>query len=139
MGPTHNQHWQASKRVDSVYVNWDKLQLELCMKIENLKEKALKLRAAIDALKAQDPAAAKLAVELEPLLVLAETGQIRTPMEWRDIPGCYLFTEEGLQQYAALEQAFAEFKIELTGGESPTLRRLKAQMEEKKNSGLKPD
>ena len=109
------------------------------MNIEKLKEKALKLRAAIDALKAQDPAAAKLAVELEPLLVLAETGQIRTPMEWRDIPGRYLFTEEGLQQYAALEQAFAEFKIELTGGESPTLRRLKAQMEEKKNSGLKPD
>jgi hypothetical protein len=109
------------------------------MKIEKLKEKALKLRAAIDALKAQDPAAAKLAVELEPLLVLAERDQIRTPMEWRDIPGRYLFTEEGLQQYAALEQAFAEFKIELTGGESPTLRRLKAQMEEKKNSSLKPD
>ena len=109
------------------------------MNIEKLKEKALKLRAAIDALKAQDPAAAKLAVELEPLLVLAETGQIRTPMEWRDIPGRYLFTEEGLQQYAALEQAFAEFKIELTGGESPTLRRLKEQMGEKKNSGLKPD
>lgn len=109
------------------------------MNIEKLKEKALKLRAAIDALKAQDPAAAKLAVELEPLLVLAETGQIRTPMEWRDIPGRYLFTEEGLQQYAALEHDFAEFKIELTGGESPTLRRLKEQMGEKKNSGLKPD
>ena len=109
------------------------------MNIEKLKEKALKLRAAIDALKAQDPAAAKLAVELEPLLVLAETGQIRTPMEWRDIPGRYLFTEEGLQQYAALEHAFAEFKIELTGGESPTRRRLKEQMGEKKNSGLKPD
>ena len=109
------------------------------MNIEKLKEKALKLRAAIDALKAQDPAAAKLAVELEPLLVLAETGQIRTPMEWRDIPGRYLFTEEGVQQYAALEHALAEFKIELTGGESPTLRRLKEQMGEKKNSGLKPD
>ncbi|MCX2899357.1 hypothetical protein [Pseudomonas mandelii] len=108
------------------------------MNIEKLKEKALKLRAAIDALKAQDPAAAKLAVELEPLLILAETGQIRTPMEWRDIPGRYLFTEEGLQQYAALEHAFAEFKIELTGGESPTLRRLKEQMGEK-NSSLKPD
>lgn len=109
------------------------------MNIELLKVKTLKLRAAIDALKANDPAAAKLAVELEPLLLLAEQGQIRTPMEWRDIPGRYLFTEEGLQQYAELEHAFAEFKIELTGGESPTLRRLKAQMEEKKNSGLKPD
>ena len=139
MEPTHNQRWQASKRVEIVYVNWDDTQLELCMKIENLKEKALKLRAAIDALKAKDSAAAKLAVELEPLLILAERGQIRAPMEWRDIPGRYLFTEEGLQQYADLEHAFAEFKIELTGGESPTLRRLKAQMEEKKNSGLEPD
>lgn len=107
--------------------------------VKLLKEKTQKLRAAIDALKAKDPAAAKLAVELEPLLILAERGQIRAPMEWRDIPGRYLFTEEGLQQYAELEHAFAEFKIELTGGESPTLRRLKAQMEEKKNSGLKPD
>lgn len=125
--------------MEIVYVNWDDTQLELCMKIENLKEKALKLRAAIDALKAKDPAAAKLAVELEPLLILAERGQIWASMEWRDIPGRYLFTEEGLQQYADLEHAFAEFKIELTGGESPTLRRLKAQMEEKKNSDWKPD
>ena len=56
-----------------------------------------------------------------------------------DIPGRYLFTEEGLQQYAALEHAFAEFKIELTGGESPTLRRLKEQMGEQKKSDLKSD
>jgi hypothetical protein len=108
------------------------------MDIEKLKEKTLKLRAAIDALKAKDPAAAKLDLELTPLMDLAERGQIRTPMEWRDIPGRYLFTEEGLQQYAELEHAFAEFKIELIGGESPTLRRLKAQMEEKKNSNPKP-
>lgn len=46
-------------------------------------------------------------------------------MEWREIPGRYLFAEEGLQQYAELEHAFAEFRIELTGGESPILRRLK--------------
>jgi hypothetical protein len=58
----------------------------------------------------------------------AERDQIRTPLEWRDIPGRFLFTEDGLQQYAELELAFAEFKIELTGGESPTLLRLKAQM-----------
>ena len=32
--------------------------------------------------------------------------------DWR-----YLFTEEGLQQYADLEHAFAEFRIELSGGE----------------------
>jgi hypothetical protein len=98
------------------------------MDIEKLKEKTLKLRSVIDALKAIDPAVAKLDQELAPLMDRAERGQIRTPMEWRDIPGRHLFTEDGLQQYAELELAFAEFKIELTGGESPTLLRLKAQM-----------
>lgn len=98
------------------------------MNSETLKQKSLKLRLIIDSLKAQDPAAMKLSVELEPLLKAADQERIRTPMEWRDIPGRYLFTEEGLQQYADLEHAFAEFRIELTGGESPTLRKLKARM-----------
>jgi hypothetical protein len=44
------------------------------MNIEKLKEKTLKLRAAFETLRALDPAAAKLAVELEPLLILAECG-----------------------------------------------------------------
>jgi len=98
------------------------------MDSEKLKEKTLKLRSAIDALKAKDPAVTQLDLELSPLMDRAERGQIRTPLEWRDIPGRYLFTEHGLQQYAELELAFAEFKIELTGGESPTLLRLKARM-----------
>lgn len=98
------------------------------MDIEKLKEKTLKLRSAIDELKAKDPAVTQLDLELSPLMDWAERGQIRTPLEWRDIPGRYLFTEDGLQQYAELELAFAEFKIELTGGETPTLLRLKAQM-----------
>ena len=98
------------------------------MNIEKLKEKTLKLRSAIDALKAKDPAVTQLDLELAPLMDRAERSQIRTPLEWRDIPGRYLFTEHGLQQFAELELAFAEFKIELTGGESPTLLRLKAQM-----------
>jgi len=98
------------------------------MNIEKLKEKTLKLRSAIDELKAKDPAVTQLDLELSPLMDRAERGQIRTPLEWRDIPGRYLLTEHGLQQYAELELAFAEFKIELTGGESPTLLRLKAQM-----------
>ena len=98
------------------------------MDIEKLKETALKLRSAIDALKAMDPAVTRLDQELAPLMDRADRGQIRTPLEWRDIPGRFLFTEEGLQQYAELELAFAEFKIELTGGESPTLLRLKVQI-----------
>ncbi|PZQ35055.1 MAG: hypothetical protein DI560_26965 [Pseudomonas putida] len=93
------------------------------MNTQSLKQKSLKLRLIIDSLKAQDPAALKLRVELEPLMTAADQELIRTPMEWRDIPGRYLFTEEGLRRYRELEHAFAEFRIELSGGESPTLRR----------------
>jgi len=66
------------------------------MNTETLKQKSLKLRLIIDSLKAQVPAAMKLSVELEPLLKAVDQERIRTPMEWRDIPGHYLFTEEGL-------------------------------------------
>lgn len=76
-----------------------------------------------------------MSVELTLLLNAAKQQRIRTPMEWRDIPGSYLFTEEGLQQYADLEHAFAEFRIELSGGESPTLHKLKARMGEKPSQG----
>lgn len=107
----------------------------LTINTEALKQKSLKLRLVIDSLKAQDLAAMKLSVQLEPLLKAADQERIRTPMEWRDIPGGYLFTEEGLQQYVALEHAFAEFRIELTGGESPSLRKLKARMREKPSQG----
>ncbi len=34
-----------------------------------------------------------------------------------------------------LEHAFAEFRIELSGGESPTLHKLKARMGEKPSQG----
>ncbi|MEG1039401.1 MAG: hypothetical protein RSE94_05715 [Pseudomonas sp.] len=101
------------------------------MNTDRLKLKSLALRAILDSLKLHIPAAMQLGVELEPLLDLAEQQMILRPMEWHDIPGRYLFTEEGLQQHAELEHAFAEFRIELTGGESPTLSRLKASMGEK--------
>ncbi|MGE7989481.1 hypothetical protein ACQKPE_00205 [Pseudomonas sp. NPDC089554] len=104
------------------------------MDIYALRQKSIALRVIIDRLKSCDPAAMKLSTALNPLLYAAEQQRIRTPVEWRDIPGRYLFTEAGLQQYADLEHAFAEFRIELTGGESPTLRRLKESMNEKPNS-----
>lgn len=85
------------------------------MDIYALRQKSIALRVIIDRLKSHDPAAMKLSVELTLLLNAAKQQRIRTPMEWRDIPGSYLFTEEGLQQYADLEHAFAEFRIELSG------------------------
>lgn len=55
----------------------------------------------------------------------ARTGKILAPMEWRDIPGAYSFTEGRLRKYNSLEMAFADFRIEVTGGESPVLRELR--------------
>jgi hypothetical protein len=62
---------------------------------------------------------------LSKLIADARAGKIVSPMEWRDVPGAYGFTEGGLQKYADLEIAYAEFKIEITGGESPFLRNLR--------------
>ncbi|WP_183138747.1 hypothetical protein [Pseudomonas syringae group genomosp. 3] len=100
------------------------------MDIEKLKQKTQKLREAIEDLEKSDHVVEKLRIEIEPLMKLAESGMIPAKLQWRDIPGRYLFTEESLQQYRLLEHAFAEFRIELTGGETPLLRKLKREMGE---------
>ncbi|MEQ4315806.1 hypothetical protein ABNM01_22825 [Pseudomonas syringae] len=100
------------------------------MDAEHLKQKTQKLREVIENLKKSDHVVEKLRAEIEPLMEMAESGMITAKLQWRDIPGRYLFTEEGLQQYSHLEHAFAEFRIELTGGETPLLRKLKREMGE---------
>ncbi|KPX63419.1 hypothetical protein ALO39_100487 [Pseudomonas syringae pv. lapsa] len=102
----------------------------MIMNIEHLKQKTQKLREVIEDLKKSDHVVEKLRAEIEPLMKLAESGMITVELQWRDIPGRYLFTEEGLQQYPHLEHAFAEFRIELTGGETPLLHKLKREMGE---------
>lgn len=62
---------------------------------------------------------------LSKLINDACTGKIVAPIEWRDVPGVHNFTEGGLRKYDGLETAYAEFKVEVTGGESPVLRRLR--------------
>lgn len=62
---------------------------------------------------------------LSSLIGKARSGKIIGPMEWREIPGAYNFTEGGLGKYGDLETAYAEFKIEVTGGESPVLRSIR--------------
>ncbi|AVB17116.1 hypothetical protein BKM09_011765 [Pseudomonas amygdali pv. morsprunorum] len=103
----------------------------IIMNAEHLKQKTQKLREVIEDLRNSDPVVEKLRVEIEPLMKLAESGMITVKLQWRDIPGRYLFTEESLQQYSHLEHAFAEFRVELTGGKTPLLRKLKREMGEK--------
>lgn len=65
---------------------------------------------------------------VEPLLALAGSGALSAPLAWGDIPGGRYFAEGSLRRYPALEQAFARFRIEATGGESPALRKLRGEM-----------
>ena len=50
------------------------------------------------------------------------------PLPWGDIPGGRYFNEGGLRRYAELEQAFARFRTEATGGDSPALRKLRGEI-----------
>lgn len=87
-----------------------------------LKAAALNLETELKAYAGLDAEAAEPYADLRPLLKLVIEGAITTPWEWGQIPGRYRFSERGLQAYEALEQAFATFCIELTGGETPALK-----------------
>ena len=76
---------------------------------------------------AADPQVQGLRAALASLIAAARTGQIAHKLDWRDIPGAHGFAEGGLRQYGDLESAYAAFRIALTGGESPVLRKLRAE------------
>lgn len=92
------------------------------MNSDELHAAALKLDTELKAHADLDREAAELYADLKPLLKLVKEGLITAPWEWGQIPGRYRFSERGLQAYEALEQAFATFCIELTGGETPALK-----------------
>lgn len=86
---------------------------------------AEKLSSLLAHYSATDEEARKLQGALTPLLKDVQGGLIVSPLEWRDIPGAYYFNEGSLRKYADLESAYADLKIELTGGESPVLREMR--------------
>lgn len=93
------------------------------------------LRGAADALDLilagladADRNAAALRLSLADLIEEARLGRIDAPLEWRDIPGGRLLAEGDLRRNAELERAYAAFSVELTGGETPALKSLRADM-----------
>ncbi|NRR33135.1 hypothetical protein HSX11_23465 [Oxalobacteraceae bacterium] len=75
-----------------------------------------------------DKEAINLLSALEPLIEKSIAGEILAPYEWRAVPGSYYFTEGTLRKFPELESAYSKFTIELTGGETPVLKKLRAQM-----------
>ncbi|AQR70476.1 hypothetical protein BZG29_20755 [Janthinobacterium sp. LM6] len=93
-----------------------------------LQASAAELEQLLTRLAPADGEVADLRSALEPLLALAGSGALTTPLPWGDIPGGRYFTEGGLRRYPELERAFARFRIEATGGESPALRKLRGEI-----------
>jgi hypothetical protein len=61
-------------------------------------------------------------------------GQLSSVLGWGDIPGDYLFAEGSLRDVPGLEQAFAEFKIQVTGSsDNPVLAWLRSEIEARGN------
>lgn len=52
------------------------------------------------------------------------------------MPGAYFFNEGQLRQYPDLESAYADFKIEVTGGETPALRMFREEEERKRGNKI---
>lgn len=105
-----------------------RLNRELTMNIPRLKELAIALEYQLLIHSKIDPEAVALHADLKPLLIQAKAGTLTNPLEVRDVPGRYRFTERNLQQYRDLENAFADFSIEARGGETPALKWLREQM-----------
>jgi hypothetical protein len=68
-----------------------------------------------------DPDAQSLLDGLSDILLAAERGDIKAPLERNSIPGNYFFNERNLRVHDGLELAYVNFKIEATGGPSKFL------------------
>ena len=65
-----------------------------------------------------DSEAQKLSASLDELISKAKNRQIYSPIEYQKVPGGYWFNEGNLRKYPELEEAYSEFKLEVTGGET---------------------
>lgn len=93
-----------------------------------LKQKAETLEALLVKYGQQDADVRSLRGGLRQFLDKAKAQTIDTPLDTRLIPGRYLFDDRGLRKYGDLEQAYAEFRIEVAGGEPPALKWLQEKM-----------
>lgn len=105
---------------------------EADMNIAELKKSAEALKQVLAKYAPLDPEAKYLQDSLSSVIDEVLADKITAPIAWASVPGGYYFNEGSLRKYDDLETAFAEFKIELSGGESPVLRQLRLDMENKK-------
>ena len=74
---------------------------------------------------ADDGEVQQLAQALIPVLAYLKSAPEGTLLDWAAIPVGRMFEEGGLRRYPDLEDAYACFRIAVTGGDSPALRWLR--------------
>lgn len=52
-------------------------------------------------------------------------GNVLAPLSWEQVPCGYFFTEDMLGKYKDLEEAYADYKVAITGGNDPLLEKIK--------------
>ncbi|MET3133317.1 hypothetical protein AAKU55_003607 [Oxalobacteraceae bacterium GrIS 1.11] len=93
-----------------------------------LKKRAGELQANLASHAQSDQEAGNLLAALTDLIAAALAESLDVPVEWASVPGVVYFTEGSLAKYVDLETAYANFKIEISGGEPPVLRQLRLKM-----------
>ena len=96
------------------------------MNLQRLQAAAHALEVELAKVATTDPQAAGLLTALAPLLRSAQDGTMTVPLAWGEVPGAWAFSEGGLSQHVALSPAYAEFKVEATGGDNPVLAMIEA-------------
>lgn len=94
------------------------------MDIKKLKNFASKLETVLNQYSASDREVKLLSESLKDHIDMGKQGKITAPLEYQSVPGSYFFNEGNLRKYADLEEAYAEFRIEITGGETKEVRNL---------------
>ena len=99
------------------------------MKIDNdkLLKAALRLKKVFTE-HAADSTVSGIYASLAPLIEDSINGDIVNALDWENIPCGYFFIENNDDKYSELESAYANWKIEITGGETSALRKLKEDM-----------
>jgi len=90
-----------------------------------IKVKAIELERLLAKYEKQELEVTRLTRDLSIFIEKAKSLNINESIEWKDIPGSRYFTEGNLRVFPDLEKAFADFRIELSGGEPLALRRLR--------------
>lgn len=95
------------------------------MNTRKVKKDAALLKATLLKYANKDEEVNNLYMALRHIIEEALSGKIREPVDRGNVPGGHCFLEGNLRKYRDLEEAYASFKIELSGGEPPALVKLR--------------